>query len=262
MDGQRSKTFALGVPTEYGFVLPRVRHGLARRHLAGSHASMLDFGCGNGANTVLFAGDAARVVGVDVVFEHLVQASAYSREQGLGNLGYVRYDGETLPFPDETFDNVVSFEVFEHTADDRRALTEVRRVMKPSATLALSVPNKWYLMETHGFDLRPRWVPWNRVPLLSWLPSPIHERYADARIYTRRRILRLLGDAGFDVVEHRYLMPPFDRVHSRPVRMVLRAVSRVVDRTPLRAIGVSHFVVARVPAARASTRSEATAAVS
>ncbi|WP_067070061.1 class I SAM-dependent methyltransferase [Carbonactinospora thermoautotrophica] len=237
--------FALGIPTEYGFELPRKRHALARPYLAGPDATLLDFGCGNGANTVLFAPDVRQVVGVDVVPEHVEQASKYAAEQGLGNVEYVLYDGDRLPFPDASFDNVVSFEVLEHTADDRHALAEVRRVLKPGGVLAMSVPNKWYLMETHGFDLRPRWVKWNRVPLLSWLPTPIHERYACARIYTRRRIFRLLEAGGFEVLEHRYIMPPFDRVNRPLPRKVLRAVFRRIDASPLRVIGVAHFIAAR-----------------
>lgn len=235
----------LGVPTEYGFRLPKLRHDLARPHLAGPGATVLDFGCGNGANTVLFAPDAARVVGVDVVREHVEQASAYAREQSLSNLSYLLYDGRRLPFPDETFDNAVSFEVLEHTVDDRQALAEVHRVMRPGAVLTMSVPNKWYLMETHGFDLRPRAVKWNRVPLLSWLPTPIHERYACARIYTRRRILGLLETSGFEVVEHRYIMPPFDRVNQPRARVVLRSIFQGIEASPLKVIGVAHFIVAR-----------------
>ena len=237
--------FARGIPTEYGFELPKQRHALARPYIARPNARVLDFGCGNGANTMLFAPDAYLVVGVDVDPEYALQATAYAEEQGIKNLSYVVYDGRTLPFPDKGFENVVSFEVLEHPANDRQTLTEIRRVLKPGGVLAMSIPNKWYLMETHGFNLGPRWVKWNRVPLLSWLPTPIHERLACARIYSKRRIVRLLVETGFEVLEHRYIMPPFDRV-SRPLpRAVLRSVFRRIEASPLRVIGVAHFLAAR-----------------
>ena len=240
-----SNSFALGIPTEYGFALPKLRHELGRPHLAGPGAVALDFGCGNGANTVLFASDVARIVGVDVAPEQVEIGTAYAKEHRLDNVEYVLYDGARLPFEDGSFDNVVTFEVLEHTTDDRAALAELVRVLKPGSNLIMSVPNKWYLMETHGFRFRPARVKWNRVPLLSWLPTPIHERWANARIYTRRRILRLLDEAGFEVLEHRYLMPPFDRVSRALPRRILRRLFGAIQASPLRVIGVAHFIVAR-----------------
>jgi SAM-dependent methyltransferase len=237
--------FALGIPTEYGFELPKLRHELSRPHLAGPDAVVLDFGCGNGANTVLFAPDVARIVGVDVAPEQVEIAIAYAKEHRLENVEYLVYDGHRLPFEDGSFDNVVTFEVLEHTTDHRAALAELIRVMKPGGRLLMSVPNKWYLMETHGFHLKPTWVKWNRMPLLSWLPSPLHERWANARIYTRRRILGLLDEAGFEVLQHRYLMPPFDRVNRPLPRRVLRRVFGLIQASPLRVVGVAHFIVAR-----------------
>jgi SAM-dependent methyltransferase len=49
-------------------------------------------------------------------------------------------DLTSLPFSDESFDAVVLGEVLEHIEDDRRALREVRRVLRPAGVVALSVP--------------------------------------------------------------------------------------------------------------------------
>ncbi len=235
----------LGVPTEYGFTLPQIRHQLASAYLTEPVDALLDFGCGNGANSVLFAEDAKKVVGIDVVPAHIEAARDYAAKHGLDNVSYLCYDGGTLPFDDASFDYVICFEVLEHTADDAAALAEVRRVMRPGATITLSVPNKWYLMETHGFDWKPSWVKWNRVPLLSWLPTSLHERAAKARIYTRRRILSLFERSGFEVLEARYLMPPFDRFNRPRSQAALRATFDLINRSPLRVIGVSHVITAR-----------------
>jgi SAM-dependent methyltransferase len=239
--------FALGVPTDYGFDLPKLRCALSKPYLAGQDARVLDFGCGNGANTVLFAPDAAQVVGIDVNPVQVALAVRHAAGANLENVRYLLADGRLLPFDDNAFDNVVvSFEVLEHTADDRGALAEIARVMKPGAVLTMSVPNKWYLMETHGMKWRPQSIKWSRVPLLSWLPTTIHEHYANARIYTKRRILGLLDDAGFDVLQHRYIMPPFDKVNRPRAKAALRKVFDGVDASPLRVIGVAHFVAARL----------------
>jgi SAM-dependent methyltransferase len=241
----------LGKPTEYDFTLPRLRRALTAPHLPAGVDRLLDFGCGDGANTVLFADAARRVTGVDVEQERVNAARGHAIRLGLSNVDYVTYDGTRLPFDDHTFGYVVSFEVLEHTGSDAAALAEIRRVMLPDSSITLSVPNKWFPVETHGFHLRPGWIKWNRVPFLSWLPRPLHERCAKARIYTRRRILRLLDDAGFEVVEHRYLMPPLDKIRRPAVRRAGRAVTAVLERTPARVFGVAHVITARAtPAPR------------
>lgn len=235
----------LGIPTEYGFELPKLRHELSRPYVPAGAERLLDFGSGNGSNTVLFAPEAIAVVGVEVEPERVDDAIAQALRLGVNNVTYVVYDGNRLPFPDDSFDHAVSYEVLEHTADDGAALDEVARVLRPGATLTMTVPNKWYLMETHGMHLRPAWVPWNRVPLLSWLPTRLHERWAKARIYSRRRLFRLLTAHGFEVIEHRYLMPPLDRLANERMRSVLLRVVQPIGETPLRVIGVAHFIAAR-----------------
>ncbi len=49
-------------------------------------------------------------------------------------------DVTALPFDDGTFDAAVLGEVLEHVEDDRRALAEVARVLRPEGLLAVSVP--------------------------------------------------------------------------------------------------------------------------
>ena len=54
-----------------------------------------------------------------------------------------RVDGTALPFPDASFDVVVSFDVFEHIRDSDAHLREVHRVLRPGGVYLLQTPNKW-----------------------------------------------------------------------------------------------------------------------
>ncbi len=48
--------------------------------------------------------------------------------------------GDALPFPDDSFDAVLAFEVVEHVEDDTGLLAEMARVSRPDAVLILSTP--------------------------------------------------------------------------------------------------------------------------
>lgn len=56
----------------------------------------------------------------------------------------VFYDGVTIPFPDEHFDSVVSFQVLEHVFEPDTMVREMYRVLKKGGHLLLSVPFIWY----------------------------------------------------------------------------------------------------------------------
>lgn len=53
------------------------------------------------------------------------------------------YGGRKLPFPDNSFDAIISFQVLEHVRDITSVMAELRRVAKPSAYIVLSVPFIW-----------------------------------------------------------------------------------------------------------------------
>lgn len=68
------------------------------------------------------------------------------------------YDGRKLPFPDNHFDAIVSFQVIEHVERLQEALSELRRVARPGAKLLLTGPLLWPEHETpHDFRRFTRW---------------------------------------------------------------------------------------------------------
>lgn len=55
----------------------------------------------------------------------------------------VYYDGKTFPFPDNSFDSVLTNQVFEHVFNPTEFLSEINRVLKPNGYLLLTVPFIW-----------------------------------------------------------------------------------------------------------------------
>jgi ubiquinone/menaquinone biosynthesis C-methylase UbiE len=219
------------------------RHRLALEFFGTPRGTLLDFGCGTGAQTLLFLNDFDRVIGVDVDEASIRSFRRSIDERRLDSrVEAIQYDGKTLPVPTSSVDFVISFEVLEHVLDEARALAELHRVMKPGASLAMSVPNRWWIFETHGAALPL--LKWNRVPFFSWLPKPLHDRWARARIYSRREIVRKLQGAGFEIREAIYITAPMDVVKNPRMQSLLRDTVFRGDRTGVPFLSTAVLVVA------------------
>jgi len=98
--------------------------------------SLLDVGSGDGFWTARFATYCAKVTGLEPD-EHMLRLARtlYQRP----NVEYVQGSAEKLPYPDSTFDKVVSVSCLEHFADPLQGLREIARVLKPGGRLAISV---------------------------------------------------------------------------------------------------------------------------
>lgn len=93
----------------------------------------LDFGCGTKPYQKLFA-NSKQYIGLDV------KTSINSHNHGQVD---IFYDGNKIPFDNETFDSVVSFEVIEHLFDPANLLQEIYRVLKKNSYFVLTIPFCW-----------------------------------------------------------------------------------------------------------------------
>jgi len=119
------------------------RYAFAARLARGKR--VLDAGCGAGYGAAELANTALSVVGLDVVADAVAYAHAHYT---LPNLRFEQGSCTSLPYPDESFDLVVAFEVVEHLADWHAFLLEVRRVLAPPGQFIVSTPNKLYYAES------------------------------------------------------------------------------------------------------------------
>ena len=234
---------ATGKPADAGdFILYR-RLRLARRHHGTWGGILLDFGCGNGAQTSMFRPHVDQVWGLDIDPGFLRAFDAlHPDDPGWRS---VRYDGHRVPLEDACADIVTSFEVLEHVTDEAGALDEMTRLLRPGGTLILSVPNRWWIFETHGARLPL--LPWNRMPFFSWLPKSLHDRWAHARNYRRREIVAKLRDRGFEIQHASYITAPMDVVRWKFLRDLLRATLARPDETKIPLMATAVLVVASKP---------------
>jgi SAM-dependent methyltransferase len=99
---------------------------------------VLDAGCGGGGMPLSLAEEAAEAVGIDPCDRFQDAGMRLARERRVANLRFALADGMALPFPDATFDLVLSHAVIEHVVYAPRYLRECARVLKPGGWLYLS----------------------------------------------------------------------------------------------------------------------------
>ncbi len=174
----------------------------------GKQYTHLDIGCGNGATLFLLSQKMKSCLGIDIVHDYEQDINDHLQKNNITNCRFqcvdIEKDTSSLP---QQFDRITSFEVIEHLHDENNVAV-YRKLLKDDGLMAISVPNKWWIFETHGAKLPL--LPWNRVPFFSWLPRFLHERWANARIYTKGRIIRLLERNGFEVLHSAYITAPMD----------------------------------------------------
>ncbi|MDQ1394615.1 MAG: hypothetical protein QOF30_3592 [Acidimicrobiaceae bacterium] len=117
---------------------------------------LLDLGAGAGRHAFEAMRRGASVVAVDAddaaakdcaAMMAALQAEDQAQDQALrdrGGLGATAVgDALALPFSDASFDRVIAAEVLEHVPEDRRAIAELVRVLRPGGTMAVTVP-RWF----------------------------------------------------------------------------------------------------------------------
>lgn len=100
---------------------------------------VLDFGCGSGVGTVCLSSQNIDVVGVDnnqPGNDSIKEAEEYALECR-SKATFACMDGESLNFPEESFDAVLAVDVFEHLKAPRKVLSEIKRVLKVGGSLVM-----------------------------------------------------------------------------------------------------------------------------
>lgn len=235
---QVDPSITLGRPSYVWRAGQERRLALIRRYAPLEDRRVLDAGCGVGAYVAAFRRFTDAVYGVDLDPHKIAEAARQSPHTQVASV-------EALPYADASFDVVLSHEVIEHVDDDRAAVVEAVRVLRPGGRLVLYAPNRRYFFETHGCFWRGRYR-FGNVPLINWLPTPWRDRLCPhVRAYTARGLRRLLDGLPVRVVAHTQVYPGFDNVVARRPRLGrwLRRVLYALERTPLRAFGLSHLLV-------------------
>jgi SAM-dependent methyltransferase len=155
---------------------------------------LLDAGCGAGALLAELAGR-GHAVGIDVA------ASAIAITARRGPHTLVQADARDLPFRADAFDAVMLCDVLEHIDDDKQALLEAARVLRPGGVVIMTLPALNLLWSNHDEALGHR------------------------RRYHPADIRRMLRDAELSVEKM-----SFGLFFLFPIALVLRPLQRLLAR--------------------------------
>ena len=113
-------------------------------------------------------------------------------EQEFPGVKFVKTDGTELPFPDKSFDLVVSFATIEHVGSREIQRVFISELCRLGSAICIATPNRWYPLEFHTVLPFVHWLPpvWFRF-LCRWLGKEFLAREENLNLLTERETVRL-----------------------------------------------------------------------
>lgn len=218
---------------------------------------VLDLGCGHGGRTAYYTmrGNPRSIVGLEITLPRITIAQSSSRMLcDDRKMCFAAGFGESLPFNDDAFDCIISYDVFEHVHDLPRVLAECYRVLRSGGRLYALFP-PYYGPRAHHLDFV------TTIPLLHHFFSPgvlvqaankvLEERPelrdeplpAPSRSYTGRMVLPrlngtterdfhcLIGSTAFKVED--ITLVPFASGEGSPVKRAVHGFCSAMLRLPI-----------------------------
>jgi ubiquinone/menaquinone biosynthesis C-methylase UbiE len=129
------------------------------------HHTVLDVACGGGIIVCAFAPHVRHATGIDMTPAMLERARQLAAEKGIANATWDQGDVTSLPYPDGTFDIVVTRFSMHHFLDPLGALREMVRVCAPAGRVVV--------VDMYASEDAAKAAEWNR---LEKLRDPSHVR--------------------------------------------------------------------------------------
>lgn len=205
------------------------------------NACVLDAGGGNGtyASQIQHRYKTSRVELFEIEIERVREARSEGIERALVAAG------EYLPYATGSFDTIISNEVIEHVHDDKLAVKEMIRTLKPGGNLVIFCPNRWYPVEQHGHYWKGEYH-FGNTPLINYLPDSLRDKLAPhVRAYTSRSLHHLFDNLPITIKHHSRIYGGYDNLIPRlgkPME-IFREFLYSLEDSIFDTWGLSHFIV-------------------
>lgn len=197
-------------------VSSRQRAGIILKYLSPQYNEIvLDAGCGIGYYSFELATKfGCKVNGIDMDIGDIELANKISNITQCTNVNFKVQSILDLDFSDNTFDKIILSEVLEHIHDDKRALNELHRVLKPHGYLIISTPYTSMIEEYH--EQKPK----------QNQKRGIHIKGGHVRSgYSLKYISEILNYVGFDIVDYCFINKQFTKNVGFPFFLIAYPIS-------------------------------------
>ena len=155
---------------------------------------ILDVGCGTGSLMLQLSLSGYTVSGTDLSEECIRQTKDRMKTLAPGVKPVIkRCNAEAIDFPDGHFDGLIAAEILEHVDDDRKAVKEFHRLLKPGGLCLITVPANQKLWDISD------------------------EMAGHKRRYSRDDLMRLFNEQSFSIEKVVFLGFPIMRLYNRVV---------------------------------------------
>lgn len=134
--------------------------------LVNTNGNLLDLGCGESPYRFLVNEKSNTYFGIDIA--DAAKFDYYRKD-------VTRFDGKTIPFEDNYFDNIICTEVLEHVEDYQTLIDEVYRVLKPGGSAVFTIP----------WSARYHYIPYDYYRFTPSSLQKIFSKFRDLKIISR-----------------------------------------------------------------------------
>jgi SAM-dependent methyltransferase len=197
--------------------------------LGDKQAIILDVGCGTGAYVAKLIAMNSKYQGVGIDINPF-----FVRDRRSNSADLIVAASEFLPLRQGAVDMAIMIESLEHVKDEDKTLKEINGAIRAGGVIYVSVPNRFYPLESHGIKIR-NWISERMfpigVPLFPFIPRRLVRSLVRARTYTRREICRLLSRQNWKITGLVLVAPPIDRQMGTGLARSLRRLMKAVEST-------------------------------
>ena len=101
---------------------------------------VLNIGCGEGAQAVVYAGQYREMIGIDINRGRLEKSKEATRHFTMLGYTVIVANVEQMPFSDETFDKAIAVDIIEHVQSPCRLCNEAHRTLNENGEMLITFP--------------------------------------------------------------------------------------------------------------------------
>jgi ubiquinone/menaquinone biosynthesis C-methylase UbiE len=167
---------------------------------------VINLGCGEGPQAIVYAGQYKEMIGVDINKEKLERSKEAMKIYKIKNYKILCANVENASLPDNSFDKAIAIDIIEHVQSPKKFCLEINRLLKEKGELLITFPAMYDryrdFSSTLGRLILRRKK--KKITSIKWNPDAHNQRYS------LNKWIDIVEDCGFKLYKSRAttLFPP------------------------------------------------------